>query len=114
MKASRHLLIGVGVSLVLALAVGLASASDTAPTEEPETSPFFEATLQQAVNELDGKVKPSNAVQVRQTQPTQHYTTDSNLWPECQWNRHGLGTCLVSSETAHSRLNPRHSQSMGI
>jgi PKD repeat protein len=83
-KTSKHLLVGVGALLILALAVGLAFASDSAPTEEPETSPFFEATLQQAVDELDGKASPQSAGLARSASPEQaYYTDDAQLWPEC-------------------------------
>ena len=83
MKARRSFFIGLGVLLVLVLAVGLASASDSVPDEEPATSPFFDATLKQAVDELDGKAaRPAMEAPLP---PTQHYTTDPRLWPECQF-----------------------------
>ena len=64
------------------MAVSLASASDSVPDEEPASSPFFDATLKQAVDELDGKVGPSTVLAPK---PTQHYTTDPNIWKECQF-----------------------------
>jgi hypothetical protein len=82
-KTSRHLLVGVGALLVLVVAVGLAFASDAVPSQEPESSPFFEATLQQAVNELDGSAQASAQEPPLEPQPTQHYTSDPYLWPEC-------------------------------
>jgi hypothetical protein len=102
-KRSRQLLIGLGALLVLALGVGLAFASDAAPTQEPVASPFFEATLQQAVDELDGKAKPASAHQALQPEPTRHYTTDTYLWPECQF---GYTRDLVQWPSCHYTSDP--------
>jgi hypothetical protein len=102
-KKSRHLLIGLGVMLVLVLAVSLTFASDAAPSQEPEGSPFFEATLQRAVDELDGKVNPSGVGQARQPEPTQHYTTNPNLWPECQF---GYTRDVVQWPSCHYTSDP--------
>jgi len=77
----RNLFIIVGALLVLAVGAGLAFASDSTPTKEPESSPFFEATLQQAVDELDGKARAPQGT--NPPKPTENYTVDHFLWPEC-------------------------------
>ena len=69
----KNLVVSLGALLVLILGVGLASASDSTPTKEPETSPFFEATLQQAVDELDGKARPEAPSSPRSAGPQQAY-----------------------------------------
>lgn len=81
----RNLAIGLGVLLVLVVGVGLAFASDAAPTKEPESSPFFEATLQQAVDELDRKVPPPPMGLNRPAgvQAEVQYTDDPGIWEEC-------------------------------
>jgi hypothetical protein len=86
MRITKGFLVGSGVLALLVMAAGLAYASDPPPDREPETSPFFEATLQQAVDELDGKVTapgPGADLRAPAPYPTQHYTGDSRVWPEC-------------------------------
>ncbi len=103
MSAKRYLLSGVGALLVLVVAGGLAFASNSSPAQEPQGSPFFDATLQQAVNELDGKVQPSAERRTAQAEPTQHYTTDPTLWPECQF---GYTRDLVQWPSCHYTSDP--------
>jgi PKD repeat protein len=98
----RTLLISLGALLVLG--VGLAFASDASPSEEPENSPFFEATLQQAVNELDGQASAPQTVAA--PMPTQNYTYDQFVWPECgppgyTWN-------LVTWPECHFTNDPQN------
>ena len=85
MNVNKSLIIGFGALVILAVVAGLAFASDASPTEEPVASPYFDATLQQAVDELDGKVQAVGGRGTNQAQPTTHYTTDPDLWPECQF-----------------------------
>lgn len=100
MHVRKIVFVGLGVLSVLAVAVGLAFASDPSPDKEPATSPFFEATLQQAVDELDGKATaPSPA----QPQATQHYTTDPNVWPECEF---GFTRDLAKWPACHFTSDP--------
>ena len=103
MGVKRYLLIGLGALLVLAVAASLAFASDPSPAQEPQSSPFFEATLQQAVNELDGKAQPPAARPGAQPEPTRHYTTDPALWPECQF---GYTRDLVHWPWCHFTSDP--------
>jgi len=84
-NVNKSLIIGLGALAVLTVVVGLAFASDASPTEEPVASPYFDATLQQAVDELDGKARSPTGQGINQPQPTSHYTTDPALWPECQF-----------------------------
>ncbi len=103
MNTKRYLLIALGVLSVLAVAGGLAFASGSSPAQEPQSSPFFDATLQQAVNELDGKASPSAVRQGAQAEPTQHYTTDPALWPECEF---GYTRDLVQWPWCHYTSDP--------
>jgi hypothetical protein len=103
----RNLAIGLGVLLVLVVGVGLAFASDASPTKEPESSPFFEATLQQAVDELDRKVPPPPVGLNRPAgaQAEVEYTEDPGIWIQCtpgytrdeaQWP-----ICHYTTDTTH-------------
>jgi hypothetical protein len=101
--------IGLGALLVLVVGVGLAFASDASPTEEPENSPFFEATLQEAVSELDGRVH-SPAASLSQPaglQAAVYYTQSPNLWPECA---PGYTQDLVNWPTCHYTTDPNAEQ----
>ena len=104
MTARRLLSFGLGVVFVFGVVVGLAFASETTPPEEPVDSPYFRATLQQAVDELDGKAaRPGNSRAPLQGLPTQHYTTDANLWPECSF---GFTRDLVQWPWCHFTSDP--------
>ncbi len=85
MNLNKSLVVSVGALVILATVAGLAFASDASPIEEPAASPYFDATLQQAVDELDGKAQVPAARAVNQARPTEHYTTDPQLWHECQF-----------------------------
>ncbi len=103
MKIRMSILIGLGAVLILAAASGLVLASDASPTEEPASSPFFDVTLQQAVDELDGKARVARTA--AQAAPTQHYTTDPKLWPECEF---GFTRDLLQWPGCHYTSDPNN------
>jgi PKD repeat protein len=99
----KSLLVGFGALFLLVAAAGLVLASDASPDKEPASSPFFQATLQQAVDELDGKAMVARAAV--QAVPTQHYTTDPSLWPECQF---GFTRDLLQWPGCHYTSDPEN------
>jgi hypothetical protein len=108
MKLTKGFFVGLGVLLILAAATGVAYASDPSPVKEPERSPFFEATLQQAVDELDGKVTapgPGSSPGADKPYPTQHYTSDPNVWPECGPN--GYTWDVLKWPACHYTTDPK-------
>ena len=111
MNVNRSLIISLGALVILVVVAGLAFASDASPTEEPAASPYFDATLQQAVDELNGKARLAAASGINQPQPTSHYTTDPELWPECQFGYtqnpiSGPGATIPATRTSPSVTRP--------
>ena len=99
----KSLIIGLGVLLVLAVGAGLVFASDSSPAKEPETSPFFEATLQQAVNELDGQARAPAAGLPRQAESPGHRPRVPGDLPRRSGLRHWLaGSSQTKAESCSS------------
>ncbi|MFC2037596.1 GEVED domain-containing protein, partial [Chloroflexota bacterium] len=105
MHIKRSLFIGGGVLLVLTIAVGLVFASDASPAEEPASSPYFEATLQQAVDELDGKARVRGTLRAAQSKPAQYYTADPNIWDACEF---GFTQDLIRWPGCHYTSDPNN------
>jgi hypothetical protein len=83
---------------ILALALGLGT---TASSRPPSTAFLVLSLVLVPIWTLTGWFGKENSLAVcrRSRSP---------------WNRHGLGTSSFSSDSGHSTLNPRHSQSIGI